>query len=243
MKLKLKLAEKQLQDKNYYEEQMDDKTPSLAMEIETFLTHLLSRGLIDEDCYSFLAPLTTTKTSTPYMLRKIHKEDCPGRPIISGCQSPTVVLSQYLDFYLKPIVKVTQSYIKDTNHFLQTILSLGEQIKPGNILITMDIPLSPYTNIPQDLGIQYCLEAMQNFYQGEPPLPLRHLQQIFNFILKNNYFDFNNKFYLQIHGTAMGTPFAPNFANIFMDRCETHSPQLQTRKKPLFGRDLLMTYS
>ena len=214
-------AEKQLQDKNYYEEQMEDKTPSLAMEIETFLTHLLSKGLIDEDCYSFLAPLTTTKTPTFYMLPKIHEEGCPGRPIISGCQSPTVALSQYLDFYLKPIVKMTQSYIKDTNHFLQTMLSLGEQIKPGNILITMDVK-SLYTNIPQDLGIQYCLEAMQNFYQGELPLPLPHLQQIFNFILKNNYFEFNNKFYLQIHGTAMGTPFAPNFANIFMDRCETH---------------------
>ena len=102
-------AEKQLQDKKHYEEQVEDKTPSLAMEIETFVTYLLSRGLIDEDCYSFLAPLTTTNTPTFYMLPKIHKEGCPGRPIISGCQSPTVALSQYLDFYLKPIVKVTPS--------------------------------------------------------------------------------------------------------------------------------------
>ena len=229
-------AVKQLHDKKYYEEQMEDKTPSLTMNIETFLTHLLSKGLIDEDCYSFLAPLSTTKTPTFYMLPKIHKEGCPGRPIISGCQSPTVALSQYLDFYLKPIVKKTQSYIKDTNHFLQTILRLGEQIQPGNILITMDVK-SLYTNIPQDLGTQYCLEAMQNFYKGGLPLPLPDLQQIFNFILKNNYFEFDNKFFLQIHGTAMGTPFAPNFANIFMDRCETHLlASAPEQKKPLIWK-------
>ena len=100
----------------------------------------------------------------------------------------------------------------------------------------MDVK-SLYTNIPQDLGIQYCLEAMQNFYQGELPLPLPYLQQIFNFILKNNYFEFNNRFYLQIHGTAMGTPFAPNFANIFMNRCETHLlATAPDQKKPLIWK-------
>ena len=119
------------------------------------------------------------------MLPKIHKEGCPGRPIISGCQSPTVALSQYLDFYLKPIVKETPSYIKDTNHFLQTVLSFQEQIKPGNILVTMYVK-SLYTNIPQDLGIQHCLEAMQHFYQGKLPLPIQDLQQMFIFILKHN---------------------------------------------------------
>ena len=140
-------------------------------------------------------------------------------------------MSQYLDFYLKPIVKETPSYIKDTNLFLQTVLNLQEQIKPGNILVTMDVK-SLYTNIPQDLGIQHCLEAMQHFYQGKLPLPIQDLQQMFIFILKHNYFEFDKKHYLQIHGTAMGTPFAPNFANIFMHNCEsrilTTAPEQKT---------------
>ena len=212
-------ASRQLGDKNYYEEQTEDRTPTLSMEIETFLSHLLSKGHIDEDCYSFLAPPSNFKTPTFYMLPKIHKEGCPGRPIISGCQSPTVALSQYLDFYLKPIVKEIPSFIKDTNHFLQTVFTLRDQIIPGSILVTMDVK-SLYTNIPQDLGTQYCLEAMQTFYQGALPLSVRDLEQMFTFILKHNYFEFDNKYYLQIHGTAMGSPFAPNFANIFMYTCE-----------------------
>jgi hypothetical protein len=80
-------AEKQLQDKPYYRKKWKT-TPSLTMNIETFLTHILSKGLIDEDSYSFMGPLSTTKTQTIYMLPKIHNEGCPGRPIISGCQSP-----------------------------------------------------------------------------------------------------------------------------------------------------------
>ena len=43
--------------------------------------------------------------------------------------------------------------------------------------------------------------------------------QFIVFILKKNYFKFRDT-YLQIHGTAMGSPFAPNYANIFMDYIE-----------------------
>ena len=226
-------ANRQLGDNDYYQEQVEDKIPALSMEIETFLTHLLTKGAIDEDYYSFLAPPSNCRTPTFYMLPKIHKEGCPGRPIISGCQSPTVALSQYLDFYLKPIVKETPSYIKDTNHFLRTVFNLQTEIRPGNILVTMDVK-SLYTNIPQDLGIQYCLEAMQNFYQGALPLPIQDLEQMLRFILKHNYFEFDKKYYLQIHGTAMGSPFAPNFANIFMHNCESHLLQTAPgEKKPL----------
>ena len=38
--------------------------------------------------------------------------------------------------------------------------------------------------------------------------------------MKKNYFLFNGDFYLQIHGTAMGTPCAPNYTNIFMENLE-----------------------
>ena len=37
-----------------------------------------------------------------------------------------------------------------------------------------------------------------------------------HFILKYNFFKFDNQFYLQIHGTAMGTTFAPNYSGVFL---------------------------
>lgn len=41
-----------------------------------------------------------------------------------------------------------------------------------------------------------------------------------DFILKRNYFVFNNKFYLQHKGTAMGAKCVPAFANFYMGSYE-----------------------
>ena len=42
------------------------------------------------------------------------------------------------------------------------------------------------------------------------------------FVLKNNYFEFNDKVKKQLSGTAIGTKFAPAYASIFMDKIESH---------------------
>ena len=41
------------------------------------------------------------------------------------------------------------------------------------------------------------------------------------FVLKNNYFEFNGKVKKQLLGTAIGTTFAPTYASIFMDKLES----------------------
>ena len=47
------------------------------------------------------------------------------------------------------------------------------------------------------------------------------------FVLKNNYFQFSDKAYQQISGTAIGTKFAPPYACIFMDQLEIKFTQTQ----------------
>ena len=42
-----------------------------------------------------------------------------------------------------------------------------------------------------------------------------------NFVLQNNYFEFNGEVKQQISGTAIGTKFAPPYACIFMDQDES----------------------
>ena len=46
------------------------------------------------------------------------------------------------------------------------------------------------------------------------------LCHLIRLILTMNSFSFNENYYLQIHGTAMGTRMAPSFANLFMGRLE-----------------------
>ena len=189
-----------------------------ASEIETFLTHLYNQKLITSDTFDFLEPSNEVRTPMFYTLPKLRQEGIPGRPIICGCNSPTEKLSQYLDFYLKPIVCGILSYIKDTTHFLQVVLNQKE-IPNNTILVTLDVK-SFYANIPHNERIKLCLTAIQNYYQGNTPLPIQHLKQMLIFILQNNHFTFNGKTYLQTHGPSMGTPFAPNCANIFIAEIE-----------------------
>ena len=42
-------------------------------------------------------------------------------------------------------------------------------------------------------------------------------------VLKNNYMEFNNQTYLQINGTAIGTPLAVTYASLFMADIETRA--------------------
>ena len=214
-------AYRQLYDVKYYKQIEFDYTSEAAAQVETFLTHLSNKRLIDPDIYNFLSPTSPVRTPILYLLPKIHKptKPTPGRPIISGCGSPTENLSKYLDHYLKPIVKMIPSYIQDTTHFLQKIMKHRQSIKRNSFLVTMDV-CSLYTNIPHDEGIMYNLQALIHFYGDQLPLPAQHLQQMFVFILKHNYFTFNKRYYLQTHGTAMGATFAPNYANIFMANIE-----------------------
>ena len=54
-------------------------------------------------------------------LTKIHKPNPVGRPIISGCESPTERISSFVDYLLQPIAKVQQSYLLDTTDFINFI--------------------------------------------------------------------------------------------------------------------------
>ena len=205
----------QLSDTQYYTRVDKDHTPDTALEIDRFLCSLKYKYKIDDELYDFLSPVSPSRTPIFYLLPKIHKPNIPGRPIISGCDSRTSRLSIFLDYYLKPIVSTLPSFIKDTNHFLQMVLDDQRTIPVDATLVTLDVK-ALYTNIPNDEGIGACLKAINDHYHNDSPLPLHYLEQMIEFILKRNYFDFNGEHFLQTMGTAMGTAFAPNYANIYM---------------------------
>ena len=62
------------------------------------------------------------------------------------------------------------------------------------------------TNIPQNEGIKIIFKAYKNFYRQ--PIRTHYLPEMLRLILKENFFHFSGKHYLQAHGTAMGTKTA-----------------------------------
>ena len=57
-----------------------------------------------------------------------------------------------------------------------------------------------------------------------------------DFVLTNNLFEFDCKFYQQISGTAIGTKFASPYACIFMDYVETEFLKAQAIKPRLWKK-------
>ena len=155
------------------------------------------------------------------------------RPIVSSCDCPTENISQFLDYWLQPIMRNLPSFLKDTSQLINELRQLS--VEPNTILVTIDVK-SLYTCIPHLEGIQACIEALQKAKESNPSQPdTAVLGCLLEIVLKNNVFEFDGTFYKQLQGTAMGTKLAPAYANIFMGNLE-HNILSHAPKKPSFYR-------
>ena len=127
------------------------------------------------------------------------------------CCGTATERSEFLDFHIQPLVSNVPSIIKDTSDFLQKLENLGH-IPSTAILCTIDV-IGLYPHIPHGEGLEALLRA---FSKAECELPVEDLVSPARLILENNYFEFDEKIFRQKLGTAIGTKFAPGFANIFM---------------------------
>ena len=111
-----------------------------------------------------------------------------------------------------------RSYIKDSGDFLKKIKNLGS-LPENAILVTADV-VGLYPSIPHEPGLQALEEALEN--RNHKQIPTDKLLKMAQFVLKNNFFEFNNDVFQQISGTAIGTKFALPYVCIFMDQIETN---------------------
>ena len=51
-------------------------------------------------------------------------------------------------------------------------------------------------------------------------LTVQNITELLGFCLHNTYFTFQNKFYEQVEGAAMGSPASPILANLYMKHFE-----------------------
>ena len=132
-----------------------------------------------------------------YSIRpKIHKEDNPGRPVVSLVNCHTANISKYVDYHLQPIVKEIPLYVKDTQDFLKKLEKVKD-IPQESLLVTLDIKL-PYTNIPSNEGIKPVKVSYEEYKEkkGSKKVIITFL----SLILTLNNFVFNYTHYLQTMG-------------------------------------------
>ena len=205
-----------LTNKEHYAELKDDPNPDYKEQLLNEFAHLKANNLINKFEESMLEE--GSRTPAFYGLPKLHK-DFSGfpslRPISSGSSSCTKRLSEFLDTFLKPLARKLTSYVQDTTDFVNKVRA---QKFSGTVYISSMDVTSLYPNIDHAEGIDAC----EHFLERRPhkSVPSTILKNLTNLVLRLNTLCFGGRFFQQIKGTAMGTPMAVNYANLFMGRYE-----------------------
>ena len=142
-------AQRQLNDENNYKKLQTDPT----LQHNKLVNDTVERFLKDKSIPTKIADgLITSNPRTPkfYIPPKIHKENNPGRPVISSINCHKSKISEHVDYHLQPIMKEIPSYIKDANDFINKINN--HNIPKVSIFVTLDVK-SFYTSIPNPEGI------------------------------------------------------------------------------------------
>ena len=164
-----------------------------------------------------------------YLLPKVHKRlyHIPGRPVISKCGFYTKNISFFFDFYLQSLPKNVESNIKDRDYFLRKIKELG-QLREGTILWTIDV-VGLYPNIPHDEDLAFLKDFLDS--NVDKQVTTDTLIELAEIVLKNDIFEFSDKTYKPIHGTAIGTKFALPYVVHFKSALEKKILN-KVKKKP-----------
>ena len=168
-----------------------------------------------------------------YAIPKVHKTltpPIPGRPIVSSNGTPTFHASVYLDKELQPILKLLSTVCTSSRHLIKDMHN--KTFPPNSVILCADVT-ALYPNIPITLGIATVQKVIKdlNFFTPEK---LYFLMALLRWVLTNNYCTFNNTTYLQLKGTAMGTPTAVVYSNIFLygiekEHLHSFTPHFYTR--------------
>jgi len=147
-----------------------------------------------------------------YGLPKVHKKPMSLRPVVSTCGSLLAIFSNWLDFKSKNLLPLVKSYLKNSTTVIDELKSLHI---PENALLFSADAKSMYTNIDTDTG----LTSIRNFIDDNrdnisPDFPTNLFLTILEIVMRNNVFKFSDTYWLQLTGTAMGTPVACSYATI-----------------------------
>ena len=106
--------------------------------------------------------------------------------------------------------------VKNSFTFVDEILTQNSDL----YVASLDVD-DLFTNIPLEETIDICVKKLfkipDTFVKR---ISKNDFRDLLNFATKESFFTFNNKFYIELDGVAMGSPLGPIMANIFLSHHE-----------------------
>ena len=227
-----------LLNQNTYRSIPRDPTNSIKNKLISILKRVKNQTGLDSNTYKSMYP-TGCVTSKFYDLPKIQKPDTPLKPIVSSCGSVTYGVAKELAKILKPLVGKSPHHINSAQDFVEQAKHIT--LAPGECLSSYDVS-GLFTSVPVDpaLTIIKYLLVKDHTLKERTVMEVGDIILLFEFCLKNTYFSFQDQFYEQVEGAAMGSPVSPIVANLYMEYLEQKAPSTAPNA-PRFWCSLWMT--
>ena len=148
-----------------------------------------------------------------YPLPKIHKIKLDVRPICPSMRSALHHASIWMSYYLNQVVFTLPSICSGTKSLVQALEMLRTDTSQISF-ITADVE-SLYPSIDTTIGLAVLRIVLVKYSRFSTTF-ISLLMDVLEIILRFNIFEFDGDFFLQTRGTAMGTPVAPAYANLFL---------------------------
>lgn len=176
---------------------------------------------IIEEKSRFLVKIQNPQLPKLYGLPKIHKPGDNMRPIVSNINAPTYNLAKYLVKVFSSFKKFDSMSVKNNINLIEKLSNI--KIKENEILISFDV-VALFPSIPIEITIGFLKEWLNELKIENNKI--KELINLTKLCMSQNVFQFNEKFYEQSTGTAMGNPLSPFLAEVFMSRFETENKKM-----------------
>ena len=207
-----------LLDDPAYKKLKRDPTTKVKKQISQAIKRVGRNGGIPDRLKRELIP-QFSRPPQIYGLPKVHKDGTPLRPIVASVGSPTYKLAKELAHVLSPLTGKTESFVKNSAEFANRIRK--EPVTDGDMMVSFDV-VSLFTRVPVDDALRSIsiLLSEDNTLYERTTIDADDICSLTELCLRTTYFQFEDRFFEQIDGAAMGSPLSPIVANLYMETFE-----------------------
>jgi hypothetical protein len=144
------------------------------------------------------------------------------RPIVSSIGTITYGCARHLATILGPLVGKSQHHVQNSTAFVKEVQGLI--LQPDEEIRSYDVT-ALFTSVPVDKALNIIEQRLKNdtTLTERTSIPPPDIVRLLNICLNCTYFIFQEQYYLQIHGAAMGSPVSPIVCNIYMEEFEKNA--------------------